>query len=174
MRQIVFLAAAILVAGGYAAQFADRSVGQAPPEAGDARPVQHAAVQPREPSTSRSLTVDGDRRGHFKVEARIDGRYLDFIVDTGASLVVLRESDAAQVGIRPMPRDYNASVSTANGKIKAARTKLDRVELGGITVYDVAALVLPDEALAQNLLGVSFLSRLKRYEVADGRLVLEQ
>ena len=174
MRQIMFLAVAVLVAGGYAARYADRTVGQVHPHATDVRLARHAAEQPREPSTSRSLTVDGDRRGHFKVEARIDGRYLDFIVDTGASLVVLRESDAARVGLRPMPRDYNAAVSTANGRIKAARTRLDRVEVGGITVYDVQALVLPDEALAQNLLGVSFLSRLKRYEVADGRLVLEQ
>ena len=45
---------------------------------------------------------------------------------------------------------------------------------GGITVFDVAAMVLPDEALAKNLLGVSFLSRLKRYEYANGRIVLEQ
>jgi aspartyl protease family protein len=174
MRQIMFLAAAVLVAGGYAARYADRTVGQVQPLAVDVQPARQAAVQPRQPTTSRSLTVEGDRRGHFRVEARVDGRYLDFIVDTGASLVVLRESDAARVGIRPMPRDYTASVSTANGKIKAARATLDRIELGGITVYDVAALVLPDEALTQNLLGVSFLSRLRRYEVADGRLVLEQ
>ena len=55
-----------------------------------------------------------------------------------------------------------------------ARAKLDRIEIGGITVYDVQALVLPDDALGVNLLGVSFLSRLKRYEYANGRLVLEQ
>jgi len=173
MRQIMLLAAAILVAGGYAARFADRTV-DAQPQAAAVQPARHAAVQPRAPATSRSLTVAGDRRGHFKVEARIGGRHIDFMVDTGASLVTLRETDAARVGIRPMPRDYTASVSTANGKIKAARAKLDRVEVGGITVYDVPALVLPDEALGQNLLGVSFLSRLRRYEVADGRLVLEQ
>ena len=59
-----------------------------------------------------------------------------------------------------MPRDYTATVSTANGKIKAAPAKLERIEVGDITVYDVPALVLPDEALWQNLLGVSFLSRL--------------
>jgi len=82
------------------------------------------------------------------------------MVDTGVSLVIMRESDAAQVGIRPLPRDYSATVSTANGKIKAAPAKLGRIEVGGITVYDVPALVLPDEALGQNLLGVSFLSRL--------------
>ncbi|MEJ2435407.1 MAG: TIGR02281 family clan AA aspartic protease, partial [Pseudolabrys sp.] len=46
--------------------------------------------------------------------------------------------------------------------------------LGDITVFDVPALVLPDDRLWQNLLGMAFLSRLKRYDVADGRMVLEQ
>jgi aspartyl protease family protein len=118
--------------------------------------------------------LEADRQGHFQVEARIDGRHLDFVVDTGASLVVLRESSAAQAGIRPQLRDYTTTAVTANGKIKAAPAKIDRIEIGGITVYDVPAMVLPDEALAKNLLGVSFLSRLKRYEYANGRLVLEQ
>lgn len=174
MRQILLLATAVLLAGGYAARFADRTVGDAQRDAAAVQPAPQAALQPRLPSSSRSLTVAGDRRGHFRVEARVDGRYIDFMVDTGASLVTLRETDAARVGVRPMPGDYTASVSTANGRIRAARARLDRVEIGGITVYDVPALVLPDEALGQNLLGVSFLSRLKRYEVADGRLVLEQ
>ena len=171
MRQILFFAVAVLVAGGYLARYADRAVAVHPP-------AQAAAVnsyEPRQPSTSgRSMTLDSDRQGHFPVEARIDGRTIDFIVDTGASLVILRESDAARIGIRPRPSDYTAVVSTANGKIKAAPAKLDRVEVGGITVFDVSALVLPDEALWKNLLGVSFLSRLKRYEYANGRMVLEQ
>jgi aspartyl protease family protein len=48
------------------------------------------------------------------------------------------------------------------------------MDVGGLIVRDVEALVLPDEALAENLLGLSFLSRLKRFEYANGRLVLEQ
>jgi aspartyl protease family protein len=76
--------------------------------------------------------------------------------------------------MHPLPADYTATVSTANGKVKAAPVKLDRVEVGGITVYDVPALVLPDDILGKNLLGMAFLSRLKRYEVAGGRLVMEQ
>ena len=120
------------------------------------------------------MTLSSGRDSHYEVTARIDGGPIDFIVDTGATLVILRESDAARIGIRPSRADYTATVSTANGKIKAAPAKLDRVEVGGITVYDVPALVLPDEALWKNLLGMSFLSRLKRYEVANGRMVLEQ
>ncbi len=172
MRQILVIAAVVLVVGGYAARFADHAV-----EVKASTPA--AAVRLadllRQPTTSgRSLILDSDRQVHFKVEARIDGRRIDFMVDTGASLVIMRESDAAEIGVRPRPSDYTATVSTANGKIKAAPAKLDRIEVGGITVYDVPALVLPDEALGQNLLGVSFLSRLKRYEYANGRMVLEQ
>jgi aspartyl protease family protein len=170
MRQVLIFAVAVLVAGAYFARYADKAM---------VHPTAQAAVQPtyepREPTTSgRSLILDADRQGHFKTEARVEGRFVNFLVDTGASVVVLRETDAARVGIRPMPRDYTALISTANGKIKAAPAKLDRVEVGGITVFDVPALVLPDEALGENLLGTSFLSRLKRYEYANGRLVLEQ
>ena len=171
MRNVLIFAAAVLMIGGYLARFADQTMMQ---PAAQAAAVQ-SAYEPRQPTTSgRNLMLDADRQGHFKVEARIDGRHIDFMVDTGASLVIMRESDAAQAGIRPRPSDYTATVSTANGNIKAAPAKLERIEVGGITVYDVPALVLPDEVLGQNLLGVSFLSRLKRYEYANGRLVLEQ
>jgi aspartyl protease family protein len=172
MRQILFFATVLLVAGGFAARYAERAV-EAPPDS-QASVVQQG-YEPREPTSSgRSLMLESDRQGHFQVEARVEGRFVDFVVDTGASLVVLRESSAALAGIRPQPRDYTATAVTANGKIKAARATIDRIEVGGITVYDVPAMVLPDEALAKNLLGVSFLSRLKRYEYANGRLLLEQ
>ncbi|HLA20478.1 MAG TPA: TIGR02281 family clan AA aspartic protease [Pseudolabrys sp.] len=171
MRQILIFAVAVLIVGGYFARYAERAVVQPSAQAVAVEP----AYQPRQPSTSgRSLILDSDRQGHFKTEARIDGRYIDFLVDTGASLVILRESDAGRAGIRPRPSDYTATVSTANGKVKAAPAKLNRIEVGGITVHDVSALVLPDQVLGQNLLGVSFLSRLKRYEYANGRMVLEQ
>src|SRR4029077_10132646 len=132
--------------------------------------VVQPSYEPREPTSSgRSLMLESDRQGHYQVEARVEGRFIDFMVDTGASLVVLRESSAAQAGIRLQARDYTATAVTANGKIKAAPARIERIEVGGITGYDVPAIVLPDEALAKNLLGVSFLSRLKRYEYANGR-----
>ncbi|HVZ53394.1 MAG TPA: TIGR02281 family clan AA aspartic protease [Pseudolabrys sp.] len=174
MRQILIVAAALLVFGGYAARYADQTVSANAPAQAAPAPAQ-AVDEPRPPLHSgRSLTLNADRQGHFSAEGRIDGRSIDFMIDTGASLVALRASDAARAGIWPRPDDYTATVSTANGKIKAAPAKLDRIELGGITVFDVPALVLPDEALEVNLLGVAFLSRLKRYEYAGGRLVLEQ
>jgi aspartyl protease family protein len=172
MRQLLFFAAVLLVVGVFAARYADRAVET---NAASQASVVQPAYEPREPTSSgRSLMLESDRQGHFQVEARVEGRFVDFVVDTGASLVVLRESSAALAGIHPQPRDYTATAVTANGKIKAARATIDRIEIGGIAVYDVPAMVLPDEALATNLLGVSFLSRLKRYEYANGRMVLEQ
>jgi aspartyl protease family protein len=122
----------------------------------------------------RSLSIPRDSRGHFLTEGRIDGQRLDFMVDTGASVIALNEKSAARFGLRPQRGDYNATVATANGTIKAARTRLAMVELGGLIVRDVDAMVLPDEALSENLLGLSFLSKLKRFEYAGGKMVLEQ
>ena len=127
------------------------------------------------PQTSggRSTTLRSDGRGHFEAEARVDGRYLNVLVDTGASMIALRESSAARLGIFPTPRDYSVKIQTANGTGRAARVQLNRVEIGDVTVRDVEAFVVPDEALAVNLLGMSFLSRVK-WTHDRGRLVLEQ
>ena len=172
IRLFLILACVVLILGGYVVRYIDHALN------GPASKPVAAAVQVEAPrqqdSSGRSLTLDSGRDGHFEVEARIHGRSIGFMIDTGASLVILRSSDAARLGIRPMRSDYTATVSTANGKIKAAPAQLERIELGGITVYEVPALVLPDEALGRNLLGMSFLSKLRRFEVAGGRLVLEQ
>jgi len=96
------------------------------------------------------------------------------MVDTGASLIALTATSAARLGIRPNARDFTAQVKTANGMARAARTELNRVEIDGVVVRNVAALVMPDEALSENLLGLSFLSKLRRFEYANGKLVLEQ
>ena len=58
--------------------------------------------------------------------------------------------------------------------VRGAPARLDVVEIGDLQLHDVAALVLPDQALSDNLLGLSFLSRLRRFEYSDGKLVLEQ
>lgn len=122
----------------------------------------------------RSHIIAKDSRGHFSTDGRVDGRRIGFMVDTGASVIALTESSAAQVGIRPSRSDYTSPVSTANGVVKAARARLASVDIGGLEVRDVEAMVLPDDVLSENLLGLSYLSRLKRFEYSGGKLVLEQ
>jgi aspartyl protease family protein len=124
-------------------------------------------------SSSRTVTLSRSSDGHFRTDARIDGRRLELVVDTGASQIALRASDAARLGIHPTARDYSVRVSTANGITRAALVQLLRVEIDDIVVRDVPALVHPDETLGVNLLGMSFLSRV-RWTHERGKLILEQ
>ncbi|BBE73183.1 retropepsin-like aspartic protease family protein [Oharaeibacter diazotrophicus] len=133
-----------------------------------------AAAAPRPSGGTRlgDVVVPADASGHFRLDARVGGVRLGFLADTGATTVALRAGDAAKLGIRPAPTDYVVPVTTANGRVMAAPATLDAVEVGAIRIAAVEALVLPDAALAGNLLGMSFLGRLGRVEVSGGRLVL--
>ena len=173
MRNIVITAAVIGGLGVFMAQMAGR-IAPATATTIKAKPAATVAMATSPSASSRSISIPRDFRGHFATEGRIEGQRIDFMVDTGASVIALNESSAARFGFRPSPRDYNATVTTANGTIKAARTRLAMIDLGGIVVRDVDAMVLPDEALSENLLGLSFLSKLSRFEYANGTMVLEQ
>ncbi len=171
MRNVMIFAALMVGFGTVMAQIADRMT-TTPAHAATAA-VASVSVQDA-PRSLRSITIPRDTRGHFQTEARIEGQRLDVMVDTGASVIALNERSAARIGVRPSRSEFNASVTTANGTIKAARTRLAMVQIGDLMVRDVDAMVLPDEALSQNLLGLSFLSKLKRFEFANGKMVLEQ
>src|SRR5262249_44165440 len=108
-----------------------------------------SAPVPASPSPAgRNVVLTKSSNGHFEVEARVDGRRLEFLVDTGASHIALRESEAARLGIYPRPSDYTVRVSTANGVTKAAMVQLRTVEVGDILVRDVPAIVHSDEGLS--------------------------
>jgi aspartyl protease family protein len=125
-------------------------------------------------SSSRSVIIAPGSGGHFRVAGRVDGRRVNFMVDTGASVIALTQRDAATLGIRPANHDYVAMVKTANGAMRVAPVELGTVEIDDLEVHNVAAVVLPPGVLNENLLGLSFLSRLRRFEYTDGKLVLEQ
>ncbi len=171
MRNLMILAAVLVGLGTYMAQMADK-ISPAPASASPS--PKKADTETVAQASGRSLNIPRDARGHFQTDGRIEGQRISFMIDTGASLVALNEKSAARFGLRPSRSDYNAIVSTANGTIKAARARLAVIELGGLVVRDVDALVLPDEALSENLLGLSFLSKLKRFQYANGKMVLEQ
>jgi aspartyl protease family protein len=173
MRPVIFFAIAALAIAGLMPKVMS-SVGSAPAQQAEQARNAAPAATPQTTSNYRTVTVRSDAGGHFRVEGSVDGRRLDFMVDTGATMVALRERDAAKLGIFPRPSDYTARTSTANGVIRVAPVRLSSLEVNGIRVYDVTAAVLPDEALSTNLLGMSFLGRVRRFEMANGRLVMEQ
>jgi aspartyl protease family protein len=171
MRSVTMFAVLALTAGFVVPRYATQITAK---PATAALAAQWSAPVAAAAATPRSVIVPRDARGHFEVDARIEGRKLSFMVDTGASVIALTASDAGRLGIRPAQRDFVTEVKTANGTVRAAPVRLDKVEVGDLVVRDVSALVMPNEALSDNLLGLSFLSRLRRFEYSAGKLVLEQ
>jgi aspartyl protease family protein len=171
MRFILTVAAVSLAASVIVPKYAAQIRAGASPAMMTAQPLP-AALAPV--CASRSVVIPPAGNGHFQVEGRVDGRRLEFMVDTGASLIALTERDAAMLGIHPTASEFTAVVKTANGTVRAAPVELNMVEIDDLVVRNVAAMVLPDGALSDNLLGLSFLSRLRRFEYAEGKLVLEQ
>jgi len=174
MRNFIIFGIVALAAAAFVPRYFDRmaSHAAAPPPAA---PVQTVVAPPPVYSGGpNTVVIQPDARGHFAVEGAVNGRRIRFMVDTGASLISLTERDASRLGYHPATRDYTLKMRTANGTGRAAPIKLDMVEIGGVMVRNVDALIVPDGALAENLLGLSFLSRLRRFEYREGRLVLEE
>ncbi|MBN9218144.1 MAG: TIGR02281 family clan AA aspartic protease [Mesorhizobium sp.] len=146
--------------------------------AADAEPQVNLASVPDKPlaplPTGRKVVVSADGRGHFSSTFKLNGRQIDGMIDTGATLVAINSSTARRIGLSLNASDFNREVNTANGTIKAAVAMIDRLQIGSITVNDVQAMVLDDKALQTNLIGMSFLSRLGKYQVENGTLLLVQ
>ena len=142
----------------------------------DTPPSASALSEERAPASDHGgiVRLRADRNGHYVTKIEANNRSLDALVDTGATVVALRYEDARALGLIFPGDRYDVGVRTANGEGRARRVKLRSVTVGTITVRDVDALVLEQGALATNLLGMSFLNRLARFEVQRGQLVLEQ
>ena len=123
---------------------------------------------------SRQVALSANAEGHFVADVVIDGHPVAVMVDTGATKVALSDATAARIGIHPAHSAFTQRVSTANGAIMAAQVTLGEVRLGDVTMRDVAAIIVPGNALPVDLLGMSFLSRLSKFEIADGQLILSQ
>ncbi|MEO0497986.1 MAG: TIGR02281 family clan AA aspartic protease [Pseudomonadota bacterium] len=149
-------------------QPAGKTSAKTEPQSSPLRPVYQTSA-----GSGRREIIAAGRNGHFKPQAKLNRVAIPVLVDTGASSVALNKSTARKLGLRSSQLQFDVQVSTANGNVMAAHAKLDTVSIGKITVRDVQALVLDDDALDTVLLGNSFLSRLRSYRVSDGRLILQ-
>ena len=116
-----------------------------------------------------SIRRGGD--GHFRLTAEVDGVPVRFLVDTGATLVVLSPADAARIGVDPAQLSFGFRTRTANGAAMTARLALGEIAVGNLRVRDVAAATVQG-GLDESLLGLSFLDRLSGFEVRGDRMIL--
>src|SRR3990172_6941866 len=141
--------------------------------------VASAPQQDREAKIARAayggeVRVRADPQGHFVIDAAINGRPITLMADTGATVVVLSFEDAEKLGLSPRSLNFTGLAKTANGVSRIAPVMLDRVRVDGITLYSIQAAIAEPGALSGNLLGMSFLSKLSRFEMKGDELVLGQ
>ncbi|MBM7067491.1 TIGR02281 family clan AA aspartic protease [Actibacterium sp. 188UL27-1] len=130
-------------------------------------------VNPRQASfdNGERIEVPLGNDGHYHLTLNINGQPIDFVVDTGATDLVLSKQDARRAGLNPDTLRYDGVAGTANGRVETARVRLEEVELGGITETGVSAVVNGGE-LDISLLGMTYLSRWARVEFGGNRMVL--
>lgn len=120
---------------------------------------------------TNTISVPQSPDGHYYLTLQLNGQPVDFVVDTGASMVVLSQPDARRIGLDPDTLHYSGNASTANGVVSTAPVWLDTVTLGPITDTRVPAVVNGGE-MAGSLLGMSYLDAFSQISFADGELRL--
>jgi aspartyl protease family protein len=129
---------------------------------------------PGRPTTrGGAVEISRGRAGEFQVATEVNGALIPMVLDTGASAVVLTQEAAKAAGLPLDFLNYSVNVDTANGRARAASVTLERVSVGSIVEKSVPALIAQPGQLKTSLLGMSFLSRLERWEVRGDRLVLQ-
>jgi aspartyl protease family protein len=129
-------------------------------------------LRKRSVSPARAVQIARGQAGEFALHAKINGVSAPMVIDTGATSVVLTWETAKAAGLPLELLDYNVAVETAGGHTRAARLTLDRLAVGKLVERSVPALVVPRGQMKTNLLGMSFLDRLERWEVRADKLML--
>ncbi len=129
-------------------------------------------VLPRQSFVSADqVEVPRARDGHFYLTLLVNDVSVDFLVDTGATHLVLTQADAARIGLNPDDLHFTGRAVTANGEVRTAPVRLDRVALGKISDRNIRAWVNQGE-LEKSLLGMSYLHHWSKIEITSQGLVL--
>ncbi|OJX30174.1 MAG: peptidase A2 [Burkholderiales bacterium 68-12] len=133
--------------------------------------VGESPVSVGNPGAGRRIVLKSDSRGHFIQQGLINGRVMQFMVDTGATTVAIGRPDAERMGL-PYQQGQAVMLNTANGATQGWRLRLDSVRLGDVEVFQVDAIVTP-QAMPYVLLGNSFLGQFQMTRTND-QMVLEK
>ncbi len=119
-----------------------------------------------------SITIPRKSDGHFHLTLDVNGTPVDFLVDTGATDIVLSMEDARRIGLDPENLAFLGRARTANGEVRTAFTNLDTMSLGPIVHQNIPASVNGGE-MSGSLLGMRYLSLFERIEISGDQMILE-
>jgi aspartyl protease family protein len=117
------------------------------------------------------IEVPRSPNGHYYIQATVNDAPVRFVLDTGATSIVLTQEDAIAAGLDPSALNYFARAMTANGEVRTAPVRLDRLTLGSVTDQNVRAVVNAGE-MSESLMGMTYLQRWGRIEIAGNTLTL--
>lgn len=138
----------------------------------EARPEVTASVVDASTEDGRYYVLKANEGGHFAGRFRINGKPVDSMIDTGATFVTMSETTARSLGYGGNELAFRYEVTTANGKVKAARVTLKSIEIGTVAVRNVDAMVIRGKDLNFPLIGMSFLKKLSGYRAENDELKL--
>ncbi|WP_282096547.1 retropepsin-like aspartic protease family protein [Epibacterium ulvae] len=127
---------------------------------------QHAVHQ-----ENGQINVPRARDGHYYLTLQVNDTPITFLVDTGATQMVLTQQDASQIGLKPDTLPYHGRAQTANGEVRTARVTLDSIDIGQVRDTNVIAYVNQGE-LQNSLLGMGYLQRWQSIEIRNNELIL--
>ena len=122
--------------------------------------------------TGQRVVLKADARGHFVSSGQINGRIMQYMVDTGASTVAIGRPDAQRMGLKFEEQGQSVRMNTANGVAQGWRLRLDSVRVGDVELRGVDAIVTP-QPMPYVLLGNSFLTEFQMTRIND-QMVLEK
>ena len=147
-------------------QFFDRQTGNIKPEE---RSV--SVNTTKKPNYADEIVIERSSDGHFWVDAYVNDELIKFMVDTGASIVILSPDDASDLGFDLWDEEYTQRVQTPTGVFAMAPIRIDFIEIGDIRATNVRGAVI-QEGVDVSLLGLSFLNQLSSYEFQGDELIL--
>ncbi|MGA0281160.1 MAG: retropepsin-like aspartic protease family protein [Paracoccaceae bacterium] len=124
-------------------------------------------------SEDSAIIIPKEIDGHFHLTVTINDRPIDFLVDTGASDIVLTRNDAARVGFDPNRLDYWGMANTANGTVRLATIRLETVRLGEFIDKNIRASV-NKAPMEKSLLGMRYLSKFRAIEISNDQMILKR
>lgn len=131
-----------------------------------------AGIPPVAPGNevSRDTILEKSANGHFYVDAEVNGQLVNFVVDTGATLVALTVEDARRIGIPFSEGEFTVVAQGASGPVRGQVLKLGSITIDGKSATDVGGAVL--QGLPVSLLGQSYLSRISSVQMAGDHMTL--
>jgi aspartyl protease family protein len=166
---------------GYASVFDGRAGTSLPPRfetriSGASAPLRGtiAGSEGLPPAGHKTVVLTANDFGHFHADAEINGRKVDFMLDTGATFVALSYETAQALGLAPQNLRFSGRSTTANGVARVASIAIESIRIEGIVVKDVTAVVAEPGRMTQNLLGMSFIKQLSGFQLNGTSLTMKE